>query len=169
MTEKRQPRERRQHDVAFDRRNFDRRSGVFYYNRRLHLGDTQMMGGTVYYAQYWFLVGEAREEFLKFLLAEHFAAFMTSGIALVTANCSGTYLNPLFAFDDVRINVYVERVRNIKLDLVFDIVKENGTSAFKAEMQIAAVANGKPIKWPNVLMQPLLKLQKSGAKKLKAA
>lgn len=168
MSEKR-ANERRQIHAPFDRRCFDRRSGVFYYQRRIHLGDTQVMGGTVYYAQYWDFIGEAREEFLRFLLGANLATFMTSGIALVTVNCTGYYLQSLFAYDDIRVNVRVIKAGNIKLNLGFELINQKQEVCFRAEMQVAAMSGNKPEKWPDFLLKPLKQLEKSSASSLKMA
>ena len=116
---------RRMIHTKYNRRKFNRREQEFYYLRSIHLGDTQAMGGTVYYAQYWDLVGEAREEFLIYALGENRASFFSSGIALVTVDCKGKYLKPLNAYDKIKIVVKVQKLTRVKLYLTFEIVDVN--------------------------------------------
>lgn len=148
---------RRKVSVRYDRRKFNRRGKVFYYERKIHLGDTQVMGGSVYYAQYWYLIGEAREEYLQFFLGNNFGKFMTSGVNLVTVDVEGKYKYPLFAYDEATVTVKTIKLTRAKFVLKMEIIKSNGEKSFSCLMTIAAFKD-KIIKLPDELFEPLSKL-----------
>lgn len=110
--------DRRKQKTDYKRRKFDRREGLFYYDREVYLTDTNAFGNT-YFAQYFDFMGEAREEFLKFLIGDHLDTFMKSGVILLTVDASIKYMKPLFLFDRVRIYVSVKKLTKMKGELEF--------------------------------------------------
>ena len=141
--------QRRQTHIDYNRRCFDRRGKTFYYQRSVHIGDTQFMGGTVYYAQYWDFVGEAREELLRYLLQDDLNRLLSEQIMLITATCKGEYKAPLFCYDPIRIDVKIKKVTKATIYLGFEVKKNKDTLSFLANMKLCLAQNNKIIKIPD--------------------
>src|SRR5436189_1700927 len=76
--------DRRNYDVDFDRRCFDRRDRAFVFQKTVYLSDTNAFGNT-YFAKYFEWQGMVRESFFKRCLVSDYKAFIASGIKLITA------------------------------------------------------------------------------------
>ena len=113
------------------------------------------MGGTVYYAQYWFFIGEAREEFLKYLLKENLSHLISSGVFLVTVDCSGKYIKSLNAYEEIKTEVKVSKISRLKVYLAFTILNEAEEKVFEAKMTIGLIEGEKPARLPDMITDPI--------------
>lgn len=94
-------------------------TGDFVLEKTVYLADTNAEGN-VYFARYFDWQGETREAYLKQSISpEEFAAMMSSGLRLITANASIVYHCPLYLFDEVRIHLCTQNIRNATLEMVF--------------------------------------------------
>lgn len=145
--------ERRKVKTDYKRRNFNRREGVFYYERRAYLTDTNLYGN-VYYAQYFDFIGEAREEFFKFLIGENYEAFMTLKLAMATVDASIKYKNEILLYDEIRIEVSIDEATRAKCYFDFKIfnAKTGKPHAF-AKMTVGFTKDKKAIPIPDAFVQ----------------
>lgn len=150
-------------------RRFKRRERAFLYERKIYLSDTNAFQN-VYFAQFFHFIGEAREDLLAYLLQEHLADVMTSGITLLTRDCSFKYRNSLFAYDQIIVEVSLTKLTAMSVGLSFKV--QNATKdqlAGEGSMTIACAMNNKLCKLPSVLYESLDKLFIKGVVPTKAA
>lgn len=145
--------ERRKTKTDYKRRNFNRREGIFYFERRAYLTDTNFFGN-VYYAQYFDFIGEAREEYLKFMLGENFEAFMALGLGMATVDASIVYKNEILLYDDIRIEMSVDEMSKAKIYFDFKIFNiATGKPHAFAKMTVGFTKNKKPVGIPFLFSQ----------------
>lgn len=157
MTQTTRKNQRRKVHPYPKRRWWERRGKYFKYQRTIYLGDTNMMG-SVYYAQFWHILGEAREEYLRWFLAENLPVFLQSGLGLATLEVSGKYLLPLNLYDECEIRIQTVKLSKVRFKLLFSV--HVGTQkCFEATMGVAAIdTNSKPTRLPPYFYEALSKL-----------
>lgn len=114
--------DRRKIPTDFNRRKFDRRTKTFLYDRSIHLSDTNMFG-SVYFANFFLLQGECREEFFQFLLGDEILEFMQGGYNLVTYDAHADFKDPLYNGDHVTVKLTVPKTSRMRVHLGFTIEK----------------------------------------------
>ncbi|MGD8569651.1 MAG: thioesterase family protein [Gammaproteobacteria bacterium] len=124
IEERRQTNDRRRRTIDYTRRKFDRRSREFIYNRSIHLSDTNSFGN-VYYARFFDIFGEAREEFLLYILGDKFESFFQQDISIVTVEASCKYYSSLFLYNKVAVKLTVPVLKKMKFKMQFDVVIED--------------------------------------------
>src|SRR5689334_18992697 len=97
ITERRNKTDRRKQEIDFRRRKFLRREKKFVYSREIYLSDTNAYKN-VYFGKYSYILGEAREDLLEWLLQGN-REFVDSGIGLVTVETTIKYKASLYLFD----------------------------------------------------------------------
>jgi len=150
--------DRRINKIDFSRRKYNRRDRIFIYSRVIHLSDTNMYG-SVYFARFFDLQGESREEFLQYFMGDDLAEFAKKkyGIVTVKANCQ--YKLPLFVYDKVDILLQVTVLKRTKFKLEFIVQKaETEKTAAIGEQWIGFTnAFGLPIPIPQIVLKNLKK------------
>ncbi len=150
-------------------RRFNRREKAFVYERKIYLSDTNAFQN-VYFAQFFHFLGEAREDLLAYLLGDQLGALMTSGITLLTRDCSFKYRNSLFAYDQIQVQVSLTKLTQMSVGLSFKI--ENLTRqqlAGEGSMTIACALGGKLCKLPSALYESADQLFNKGKAPSKVA
>ena len=122
--EKRSSEDRRRVEIDFRRRKLNRRKREYLYQREIYLSDTNAYQN-VYFANFVYYLGEAREDFLDWMLGENKAGFMRSGVGLVTVDCSIKYLGSLYVFDIITVRLTVPKMTRTKLHFNFEIINFN--------------------------------------------
>jgi YbgC/YbaW family acyl-CoA thioester hydrolase len=157
--------DRRNTTTNYARRIFDRRNREFHYHRRIHLSDTNSFGN-VYYARFFELFGEAREEFLLFILGESFTEFFSQDVSIVTVEANCKYHASLYLYDRVVVKLQVPEVKRMKFKLRFEIVYADLDQPTRNHPAIVAVGEqwvgfttrkGKPIPMPAMFSDNLRK------------
>ena len=144
------------HEHRYDRRRYDRRTKTFFYNRTIHLSDTNTFG-SVYYSRFIDFQGEAREEFLQYFMGKDLLTFINEGYGIVTIEIRCKYKAPLFVFDDVTVNLQVPVIKRTKFKLSMITEKINGKQqAAVGEQWIGFTApDGKVIPIPEIVLNNL--------------
>jgi enediyne biosynthesis thioesterase len=93
---------------------------AYEYRHVVSFEDTNLVGN-VYFTKHLSWQGRCREAFLRERAPEVFAA-VGDGLALVTVNCSCTYLAELTAGDDVVVRMRLSRLSQTSMALDFDYV-----------------------------------------------
>lgn len=163
INEKRQTSDRRRSTIDLARRKFDRRGRKFIYSRGIHLSDTNSFGN-VYYARFFDIFGEAREEFLLYILGEEFGNFFQQDISIVTVEASCKYFSSLFLYDKVVVKLSVPVLKKMKFKMNFDVVREDGNDSGENESLIAkgqqwigfTTTKGRPVQIPELFANNLI-------------
>lgn len=145
--------DRRSAHIDFKRRNFDRRSKVFKYERSIHLNDTNAFG-SVYFARFFDYQGEAREDFLKFLLGDRWKEFVACRYGLVTVSATCNYHAPLFLYDNLQVNIKVPTPTRTKVTMEFQLVRQNDMTQVATGQQVIGFTDSesKPIPVPDIIV-----------------
>jgi len=148
--------ERRAVETDYKRRKYDRRTQTFKYERTIHLSDTNMFG-SVYFAKFFDLQGEAREEYLQQVLGQDFAEFIQHRYNLVTLEANCHYKGALYLYDNVVVNVQVKILKRAKFKITFSSVRKSDNSCVAIGEQWIGFtsAEGKPIAIPDVVQRNL--------------
>jgi len=151
--ERRKSTDRRNEHIDFNRRNFDRRSRIFKYERSIHLTDTNAFG-SVYFARFFDYQGEAREEFLKFLLDDRWEEFVACRYGLVTVSANCNYNAPLFLYDNLKVNIKVPTPTRTKVTMDFQLVRQNDMTQVATGQQVIGFTDSehKPIPVPEIIL-----------------
>lgn len=151
--ERRNSTDRRSVHIDLNRRNFDRRSKIFKYERSIHLTDTNAYG-SVYFARFFDYQGEAREEFLKFLLGEKWEEFVSFRYGLVTVSAQCNYHAPLFLYDNLKVNIKVPTPSRTKVTMEFQLVRQNDMTQVATGQQVIGFTDSehKPIPVPEIIL-----------------
>jgi enediyne biosynthesis thioesterase len=146
--------DRRKLPTDFNRRNFDRRTKTFLYERTIHLSDTNTFGN-VYFAYFFIFQGECREEFFQFLLGADIIPFMQSGYNILTINAHTDYKAALYNGDKIQIQLRVTEVKRTRVKLEFTIVNKANeeTAAIGYQWICFADPNRKPIPIPEIFVK----------------
>jgi len=149
-----QPRadDRRANHVSYKRRVYDRRSKTFKYERTIHLSDTNMFG-SVYFASFFFLQGEAREEFLQYFMARDFGEFIQQKYGIVTVDAYCKFNAPLFLYDNIVIKLQVTKLKRAKFEIQFVTERHSDKLVAATGKQWIGftTAEGKPIAIPDIV------------------
>lgn len=149
--------DRRSQVTNYKRRVYDRREKTFIYERTVHLGDTNVFG-SVYFARYFDLQGEAREEFLKFFMGNDFPTFLNQKYGIVTVDARCTYHKPLYAYDQIVTHLQVQIIKKAKFKLIFNIQRKPNQTCARGEQWIGFTDQlGKPIPIPDIVLDNLRK------------
>jgi len=116
--------DRRTKNIDLSRRKFDRRNRAFFYFRSIHLGDTNSFGN-VYYARFFDIFGEAREEYLLFILGNLFNSFFNNDLSIVTVEATCKYCSSLFVYDRIAVILQVPALKRTKFKMTFRIIRES--------------------------------------------
>ena len=148
--------DRRAEHVSYKRRVYDRRSKTFKYERTVHLSDTNMFG-SMYFASFFNLQGETREEFLQHFMANDFGAFIEQRYGIVTVDAYCKYYAPLYLYDNIVVKLQVTKLKRTKFEIQFETERH-------ADKMVAATgkqwigfttAEGKPIAIPEIVLRNL--------------
>ena len=155
----RSPEDRRQITTDFNRRKFDRRIKTFFYERSIHLSDTNMYG-SVYFANFFLLQGECREEFFQYLLGDDIMEFVQGGYNIVTINAHTEYKGPLYNGDKINVNLQVVELKPIRAKLEFTFINKADDSVLATGYQSICLvdASRKPVPFPEVVIRNLKRL-----------
>lgn len=97
---------------------------VFVHHRTVYLPDTNAEGN-VYFAQFFFWQGEAREAYLKQGISpDEYRALVVTKTLMVTVNASMQYVKMLRLFDDVTVKMTTRRLQRASLELVFRFIRD---------------------------------------------
>jgi len=154
VREKRKRIDRRSQTITYDKRTRNRREGEYYYDRTVYLTDTNFFQNA-YFAQYFDFIGEAREDFLMYVLGDQFEEFMGTGISISTVDTSIQYKMPLYLFDKIRIFVTVSKFSRARVYLNFKIEHHDGRLIANSKMTIAFTLNGKVLPVPDLIKQKI--------------
>jgi acyl-CoA thioesterase FadM len=148
--------DRRTVEVPYKRRVFDRRTKTFKYERTIHLSDTNMFG-SVYFARFFDLQGETREEFLQYFMGADFPEFISQKLGIVTVDAYCKYHAPLFLYDDIVMKLRVTALKRTKFHLEFQAQRtRDKLCAATGEQWIGfTTAEGKPIAIPEIVLKNL--------------
>ena len=99
------------------------------YNLKLIVGfeETNLVGN-VYYANHIRWQGKCREMFLYHNARSVLAELESGNLALVTLNCSCEYFEELKAFDEITVKMYLQKMVQNKISMLFDYYKRTGES-----------------------------------------
>src|ERR1700722_19659249 len=75
--------------------------------------------GTSYFSRYFEWMGEARE--IYYTHVHEYKSLGVKGIALVTKSASIDYINPIYAFDEIKISIYNSSFKSLSFQMNFDI------------------------------------------------
>ncbi len=154
--------DRRQKSIDFRRRTMDRRGKKFFYDRTIYLTDTNAFGN-MYFAQYFDIIGEAREELLKYLLGDNLPAFFQTQINILTIDTAISYKKPFYLYDDIHIEVQAEKLKKLKVYLKFILYNKNTNKLHaEAKMTLGFMKDNKPIEVPELIGNGLKLFLKSG-------
>lgn len=149
--------DRRLQAIDYKRRVYDRRAKTFIYERTIHLGDTNLFG-SVYFASYFYIQGEAREEFLRYFMGDDLPIFMAQKYGIVTVEAKCQYHKPIFVYDQIAIHLQVPIIKRTKFKLSFDMQRKPKQTCAHAEQWIGFTNQlGKPIPIPDVVLKNLRK------------
>lgn len=149
--DKRKDERRGSSEKKFIPRRFNRREKTFLYERKIYLSDTNAFQN-VYFAQFFHFLGEAREDLLAYVLQERLGEIMSSGITLLTRDCSFKYRNSLYAYDEIVVEIRLTKLTAMSGGLSFKILNVTRNQlAGEGDMTIACAMNGKLCKLPTVL------------------
>jgi len=148
--------DRRAQQVSYKRRVFDRRSKTFKYERTIHLSDTNMFG-SVYFASFFNLQGEAREEFLQHFMANDFGRFIEQRYGIVTVDAYCKYYAPLFLYDNIVVKLQVTKLKRTKFQIQFETERHSDKLVAATGKQWIGFTNaeGKPIAIPDIVTKNL--------------
>jgi len=148
--------DRRSNHVSYKRRAYDRRSKTFKYERTIHLSDTNMFG-SVYFASFFNLQGETREEFLQHFMANDFGKFIEQKYGIVTVDAYCKYNAPLFLYDNIVVNLQVTKLKRTKFQIQFETVRHSDKLVAATGKQWIGftTAEGKPIAIPDIVRKNL--------------
>jgi enediyne biosynthesis thioesterase len=96
---------------------------TFVFNKRVYLGDTNLVGN-VYFANYFYWQGMAREEFFRQLISDPMF-FIKKEIKLVTLEANIRFKKEALLFDEIEIRIKPENVKFATFDIVFTFVNKN--------------------------------------------
>jgi acyl-CoA thioesterase FadM len=97
-------------------------------------------------------MGEAREDLLAYVLQEHLVEIMSSGITLLTRDCSFKFRNSLYAYDQIVVEIRLKKLTAMSGGLNFKILNVTRNQlAGEGDMTIACALNGKLCKLPSML------------------
>lgn len=148
--------DRRTTKTDFKRRVYDRRTKTFNYERTIHLSDTNMFG-SVYFASFFNLQGESREEFLQYFMGEDFPIFIEQKYGIVTVDAYCKYFAPLYLYDNIVVKIQVTKLKRTKFQVQFETVRhDNNQVAATGKQWIGfTTAAGKPIAIPEIVVKNL--------------
>jgi len=148
--------DRRQSEVEFDRRCFDRRDGSFVFEKTVYLSDTNAFGNT-YFAKYFEWQGMAREAFVKRCLVPDFKQLVATGIKLITAEAYHKYKHETVVYDRVLIKLRVGPRRRSTVELLFTFTDKVTGQLVGEGRQVIAFANakGRLIRVPEIIAKNL--------------
>ncbi len=104
--------------MAGDRKSFD-------YRFQVSFEETNVVGN-VYFANYFVWQGKCREAFLA-LFARQVLDDFARGHGMITKESSCEFINEAFAFDDILICMYLEKLSRTTITMGFDYFRERGT------------------------------------------
>jgi enediyne biosynthesis thioesterase len=145
--------DRRTNQIIVERRQFNRREKEFLFEKRVYLTDTNAMGNT-YFANYFDWQGMIREDFVRYILPDY-AAFLRTGIKLITLEASMKYYYESILFDDVIIKMKLNDIKKTSIELLFTFTnKTTGKLLGEGRQKIAfASPEGRYIPVPMELVQ----------------
>ena len=148
--------DRRTSEVNYKRRVYNRRTKTFNYERTIHLSDTNMFG-SVYFARFFDLQGETREEFLRYFMGEDFAEFIENKYGIVTVEAHCKYHAALFLYDDIVVKLQVTKLKRSKFQISFytERVSDKQCAAKGTQWIGFTTAEGKPIAIPDIVSKNL--------------
>lgn len=148
--------DRRSQQVNYKRRVYDRRTKTFKYDRTIHLSDTNMFG-SVYFASFFNLQGEAREEFLQHFMAKDFGTFVEQRYGIVTVDAYCKYNAPLFLYDNIVVKLRVTKLKRTKFEIQFETERQSDKLVAATGKQWIGftTAEGKPIAIPDIVVKNL--------------
>lgn len=148
----------------------DTRGKYFRYVHIVGFQDTNLLGN-VYYANYVAWQGRCREMFLR-EYAPDVVALFKEGLSLVTCQVACEYLNELFSFDEIAIRMRLGWLRQNRMLLEFEYMRESGESPVlvaRGEQVVASMHwDGKHLTarpFPESMLQSLRTLQVLGGER----
>lgn len=104
-------------------------------------------------------MGEAREDLLRYLLGEQIEEVLSSGIVLLTRDCYFKYQNSLFLYDDITVEVSLNKLTKMRIVLGFKISNNTRKEVTgQGVMTIACTDSQKLCKIPDLLHDALYDL-----------
>jgi len=112
----------------------------FYEYRQVIGFEETNLTGNVYFTNYFHWQGRAREHFLR----EHAPEILPQledGLALVTLQCSCSFLDEVKVFDEVTVRMFLENIQQNRIAMRFEYWREAPESVLLArgEQQIACM------------------------------
>ena len=96
---------------------------AFEYRHVVGFEETNLVGN-VYYVNHLRWQGRCRELFLREYVPQ-LVAELQNGLCLVTTRCSCEYLNELAAFDDIKIRMRLGSLRQNRVTMIFDYLRNS--------------------------------------------
>src|SRR5437870_2233747 len=95
------------------------------YKHIVSFEETNLVGN-VYYANHIRWQGKCREMFLYHNARSVLTELESGNLALVTLNCSCEYFEELKAFDEITVKMYLQKIVQNKISMLFDYCKRTG-------------------------------------------
>ncbi len=116
----------------------------FSFDLRVYLKDTNLFGN-VYFANYFFWQGVAREEFFRLVTPDPMF-FVNKRITMVTIEASMKFRKEALLFDDVMIEVSIAKPKITTFELLFIFTnKKSGEILGEGRQKIGFVNEGKQV------------------------
>lgn len=118
--------------------------------------DTNLMQNA-YFAQFFDFMGEAREDYLLFLLGEKWDVFFGQGIGISTVDTSIKYIKNLYLYDSFKIYLWIDKMTSARVFLKFKFIRDTEDEPLaEAKMTICFTRDGGPIRIPELLVERVL-------------
>ncbi|MEL6167172.1 MAG: tol-pal system-associated acyl-CoA thioesterase [Pseudomonadota bacterium] len=118
------------------------------FDLRVYYEDTDV-GGVVYYANYLRFIERARSEMIRALGIDQ-VALANEGVAFVVRRIEAEYLLPAKFDDCLAVETTVLRTTPARAVLRQRVVRDKAM-LFEAEVTLAAVSDGRPVRLPAAL------------------
>ena len=131
---------------------------IYSYRHVVGFGDTNLVGN-VYFVNHIEWQGRCREMFLREKAPEVVQGF-AQGLALVTTRCSCEYLSELMVFDEVRVDMRLDGIRENRIAFDFEYWRCNGDGPDElialGHQEVACLRNSGTFRMPGEVPSALL-------------
>ena len=112
----------------------------FYAYKQVIGFEETNLTGNVYFTNYFHWQGRAREHFLR-EYAPDILPQLEDGLALVTLNCSCSFLDEVKAFDEITVRMFLEDMHQNRITMRFEYWRDTQEPVLVArgEQQIACM------------------------------
>ena len=134
-------------------------SAPHVHSLRVYYEDTDF-SGFVYHAGYLRFLERGRTEFLRSLGIDQSTLRADDGLVFVVSRIVVDYLRPAVMDDVVEVTTTLEELRGASMRLAQVATRagdatDNGTALVRADVTVAAVREGRPVRLPDTLRSAL--------------